>query len=469
MTVMKSAFAALLVATTALSACTLAPRYERPALAAPQTWPDPAAATPASVGDLVWRDVFLDAKLQGLITLALANNRDLRVATANIEQARAQYRVQRGALLPTINGGITQSETVTPAAATGFGQAIDIKQTTASVSMTSFELDLFGRIRSLSRSALESFYATEETQRAVQISLIAETASAYLQLASDQELAAIFRLSLTDRDESLRLTRSRFDAGVASDLELSQAETLAEQARSDLAVATALVGQDQNALRLVVGAEPPQDLLPAAGVSSATVLADLPAGVPSEVLTRRPDVLAAEHTLRARNADIGAARAAFFPRITLTGNYGSASPDVAGLFDPGTRAWGFTRAITLPLFAGGANIANLKRTRAAREAAVAQYEKAIQTAFREVADQLAIRGTIRDRVEAQTRLAGAAERAQRLSKARYDSGVDSYITSLDANRTLYTARQTLLSARLAEQLNRVTLYKVLGGGAEKAS
>lgn len=466
MTMLKPAFAALLVAATALSACaTMAPRYERPALAAPQTWPDPAAGATASAGDLAWRDVFLDAKLQGLIALALANNRDLRVATANIEQARAQYRVQRAALLPTINGGITQSETVTPAAATGFGQAIDVKQTTASVSLTAFELDLFGRIRSLSRSALESFYATEETQRAVQISLIAETASAYLQLASDQELAAIFRLSLADRDESLRLTRGRFDAGVASDLELSQAETLAEQARSDLAVAIALVGQDQNALRLVVGAEPPADLLPAAGVSSTTVLADLPAGMPSEVLTRRPDVLAAEHTLRARNADIGAARAAFFPRITLTGNYGSASPDVAGLFDPGTRAWGFTRAITLPLFMGGANIANLKRTKAAREAAVAQYEKAIQTAFREVADQLAVRGTIRDRVEAQTRLASAAERAQRLSKARYDAGVDSYITALDANRTLYTARQTLLSARLAEQLNRVTLYKVLGGGA----
>ncbi|WP_091737056.1 efflux transporter outer membrane subunit [Phenylobacterium immobile] len=466
MSPLKPALAALLIVSTALSACaTLAPRYERPALAAPQTWPDPAQGAAASAGDLAWRDVFLDAKLQALIDLALANNRDLRLAAANIEQARAQYRIQRAALLPTVNGVLSRSETVTPAAGSAFGQALDIKQASASVNLTSFELDLFGRIRSLSRSALESFFATEENQRAVRISLIAETASAYLQMASDLELMAITRSALDDRDESLRLTRRRFDAGVASDLDLSQAETLAEQARSDLATATALVGQDQNALRLVVGAQPPAALLPAAGVSSTTVLADLPAGMPSDVLTRRPDVLAAEHTLRARNADIGAARAAFFPRIALTGNYGTASSAISGLFDAGTKAWSFAPQIVLPLFAGGANIAGLKRSRAARDAAVATYEKTVQTAFREVADQLAVRSTIRDRVEAQTRLTSAAERAQRLSRARYEAGVDSYITALDANRTLYTARQTLLSARLAEQLNRVTLYKVLGGGA----
>jgi multidrug efflux system outer membrane protein len=461
----NSTLAALLIASTALSACaTMAPTYHRPTLAAPQTWPDPGQGAAASAGSLAWRDVFLDPKLQGLIALALSNNRDLRAATANIEQARAQYRVQRAQLVPTVNGVLSRTETVTPAAASPVGQALDIKQTTASVSLSAFELDVFGRIRSLSRSALEAFFATEETQRTVRISLIAETASAYLQLAADQELRGIAQSALSDRDESLRLTRARFEAGIASDLKLSQAETLAEQARSDMAVATALIGQDQNALRLVVGAEPPADLLPAAGVSAATVLADLPAGMPSDVLVNRPDVLAAEHTLRARNADIGAARAAFFPRISLTGNYGSASPDVANLFDAGTKAWTFAPQIILPIFAGGANIAGLKRANAARDAAVAQYEKAVQVAFREVADALAVRGTIRERVEAQARLASAAERAQRLSQARYDRGVDSYITALDANRTYYAARQTYLAARLAEQLNRIELYKVLGGG-----
>lgn len=466
MKALSSSLAALLVAALALGGCaTMAPKDQRPALAAPPTWPDPAQGSATSAADLPWRQVFLDPKLQGLIELALANNRDLRVAAANVEQARAQYRVQRAALLPTVNGVLTQSETVTPAAGSAIGQPLDIKTAQASVSLSAWEIDLFGRIRSLSRSALESFFAQEENARAVRLSLIAETASAYLQLASDLEAHAIIEASLADRDESLRLTRRRFEAGIASDLELSQAETLAEQARSDLAVAAALIGQDQNALRLVVGAEPPPALLPAAGVEPTTILADLPAGMPSTVLTARPDVVAAEHALRARNADIGAARANFFPRITLTGAYGTASSDIDGLFKPGTTAWNFAPQIVLPIFDAGANIARLKGANAARDAAVATYERTVQVAFREVADALAVRGTIRQRVEAQARLAAAAERAQRLSQARYDRGVDSYLTALDANRTLYGARQTLLAARLAEELNRVELYKALGGGS----
>lgn len=461
----RASLIAALAASTALGACTLAPTYHRPALAAPDAWPHAVATETVSAGALAWRDVFLDPRLAGLIQLALANNRDLRIAAANVEQARAQYRIQRAPLLPQVNAQLSHSETVTPAAATGFGQALDIKQVNASLGLTAFELDVFGRLRSLSRSAQETYLASAETRRAVRIGLIAETASAYLRLASDRELAAVTQAALADRDEALRLTRKRFDAGVASDLDVSQAETLAEQARSDLAVAQALIGQDENALRLVVGAEPPADLLPPAGVSETTVLADLPAGLPSAVLTGRPDVLAAEHALKARNADIGAARAAFFPRITLTGALGSSSPALSGLFDPGTRAWNFATQIAMPLFAGGANVAGVQRADAARDAAVAQYEKAVQTAFREVADALAVRDTIRTRVEAQTRLAGAAERAQRLSQARFESGVDSYLTALDANRTLYVARQTLVTARLAEQLNRVELYKALGGGS----
>jgi multidrug efflux system outer membrane protein len=270
---------------------------------------------------------------------------------------------------------------------------------------------------------------------------------------------------LKSREDTLVLIQKRFDAGAASQLDLSQAQTQAEQARSDAAVATARVAQDRNALQLVVGAEIPAELLPHGDVAAVGVLADLQPGLPSDVLTRRPDVLAAEHNLQAQNANIGAARAAFFPSISLTGATGSASADLDGLFKSGTHVWSFAPQIVLPLFAGGANIANLKGAKAGRDIAVAQYEKAIQTAFREVADALAVRATVRDRVSAQERLAAAATTAQTLSQARYDRGVDSYLSVLDAQRTLYIARQTLVLARLTESLNRVELYKALGGGS----
>ncbi|MDB5423556.1 MAG: efflux transporter outer rane subunit [Phenylobacterium sp.] len=463
---LRRALVPLLTAALALAGCTLAPAYHRPGLPVGQSWPVPTAAAPpgASAGDLAWRDVFQDPRLQQVIDLALLQNRDLRIAAGNIERARAQYRVQRAELLPAINAVGSENKSHGPTGASQTGRALTIDQYSATVGFSAYELDLFGRIRSLSAAALQTYFAVEENRRTVQISLIAEVAADYLILAADQDLLRIVQDTLKSREDALVLSRKRFEAGATSELDLNQAQTLAEQARSDAAVAVAVVAQDRNALQLVVGAEIPAALLPDGGLTAVGILADLQPGLPSDVLIRRPDVLAAEHNLKAQNANIGAARAAFFPRISLTGATGSISPELGDLFKAGTGAWSFAPQIVLPLFAGGANIANLKGARAGRDIAVAQYEKAIQTAFREVSDALAVRATIRDRVSAQERLTAAATGAQRLTQARYDRGVDSYLALLDAQRTLYAARQTLLTARLVEALNRVDIYKTLGGG-----
>ena len=455
-----------LMAATALGGCTLAPRYERPGLPVGQAWPVTPQSAPAAVpgADLAWRDVFQDARLRSVIALALEQNRDLRVAVANIARARAEYRIQRAELLPAINGVAAGTRTRTPASVAPTGRSDVTDQYSVSAGFAAYELDLFGRVQSLSAAALQSYFATEENRRTVQISLVAETASAYLTLAADQDLLKITQDTLASREAALDLARKRFEAGATSELDLRQVQTLAEQARSDAAVATAQVDRDHNALRLLVGAEIPADLLPQGGLTAVAVLADISPGLPSDVLVRRPDVLAAEHTLQARNANIGAARAAFFPRISLTGSAGAISPELGDLFGAGTRTWSFAPQVVLPIFAGGANIAGLRGAEASRDAAVAQYEKAIQTAFREVADALAVRATIADRIAAQDRLVEAAAATQRLTQARYDRGVDSYLSLLDAQRTLYAARQSRLAAQLAAATNRVELYRALGGG-----
>ena len=457
----------ILLASTAVSACTLAPKYERPTLPVAQTWSTPTAEPAGSVtaADLDWRQVLVDPRLQGVVDLALKQNRDLRVAVLNIERARAQYGVQRSTLFPSINGVLSEQRGRTPAGVSQTGQAIETETYSAAIGFTAYELDLFGRVRSLNQQALQSFFATEETARATRISLIAETANAWLTLAADQDRLALAKNTLATREESLALTRRQVDGGVGSLLDLRTAETLAETARSDVASYTAQVAQDRNALVLLTGGEVPAELLPSGDLSSAKILADLPAGLPSDVLARRPDVLSAEHSLQGANANIGAARAAFFPRITLTGATGNASTDLDKLFSAGTGTWSFMPQITLPIFAGGANIAGLGVARANRDIAVSQYEKAVQTAFREVSDALAIRATIRERIEAQERLVAAATDVQRLTQARYDRGVDGYLALLDAQRTLYGARQALTNTRLVEATNRVTLYRALGGGA----
>jgi multidrug efflux system outer membrane protein len=457
-----------LLAASALSACTLAPATVRPALAVDNRWPIASANTGAATtaADLGWREVFIDPRLQGVIDLSLNNNRDLRVAVLNIEKARATYRVQRAALLPGVDatGGATKTHlTDGQAAAQGTGRTSTAY--TAGVGVTAWELDVFGRVRSLKDVALQSYLSTRETSRSVQISLIAETANAWLTLAADQDLLNLAQETLATRQDSMNLIRRQFEAGATSQLEVRNAETLIETARSDMATYVAQVEQDKNALRLVVGADVPTDLMPAGGLITTQILPDLPAGIPSDVLTRRPDVLAAEHDLAGANANIGAARAAFFPTISLTASTGVASGSLDSLFDSGNGAWSFAPHISLPIFAGGANVAGLDSAKASRDIAVATYEKTVQTAFREVSDGLAVQSTIADRVSAQERLVAAANDTVRLSKARYGAGIDSNLTLLDAQRTLYTAQQGLIGARLVRASNLATLYKALGGGA----
>jgi len=456
---------ALLAASTALSACALSPREARGPVPAPQAWsavtPQPGDATAAEA--LGWREVFPDPRLQEVVTLALANNRDLRVAVLNIDKARAQYRVQRASLVPGLAATGSLSRTRTPAAVAGTGQAVEADVYGASLGVSAFELDLFGRVRSLTEASRQSFLATEADWRAARVSLIAETANAYLTLAADQDLLEIARSTLETRRATAEVVRRRFEAGAASQVDARQAEILVEQARGDVAQAASNVAQDRNALRLLVGADLPAELA-AADVASIAILSDLPAGTPSSVLLARPDVLAAEHRLRGAEANIGAARAAFLPQISLTGSTGHSSADLSDLFGSGTGAWSFTPQITLPIFAGGANLAGLRSARADRDIALANYEKAIQTGFREVSDALAVREMIDERLDARARELAAAEDSERLARLRYERGVDDYLTLLDAQRTLYASRQSMIALRLERASNLASLYKALGGG-----
>jgi multidrug efflux system outer membrane protein len=341
---------------------------------------------------------------------------------------------------------------------------VTVHQYTLGVGAASYELDLFGRVRSLKERALEEYLATEQAQRAVRVSLVSQVAAAYLALAADRERLQLARETLANQQSSFELTRVRFEAGVSSALDLNQARTVLEAARAEIARYTALAAQDENALSLAVGAALPADLLPQALSDGLTTLRDVAPGLPSDVLLRRPDILQAESRLKAANANIGAARAAFFPRIALTASAGLGSSELSGLFSDGAGAWAFVPQISLPIFTAGANRANLKVSQADREIALAQYEKAIQTAFREVADALAQRATIDEQLAAQQSLVDATAETRRLSQARYEKGVDSYLAVLDSQRALYVSRQALITARQTRLNNLATLYKVLGGG-----
>lgn len=459
--------AALLMASTALTACaSMAPAYEKPALPVAQAWPVGAAAgQTTSAADLAWKEVYQDPRLQGVIQLALDQNRDLGVAVLNIERAQAQYRVQRAFALPSVDAGLSGSRSRTPGEVAGTPSAVEGENYSASLGVTAYELDLFGRVRSLNAAALQTYLATAETRRAVQISLIAETATAWATLAADQDLLTVSQNTLKSSEESLALTRRRQEGGAANLLEVRQAETLAEQARGDFAAAQAQVARDRNVLTLLAGTDVPASLLPEGDLAQLAIRHDLPAGVPSDVLARRPDVLSAAHTLQGMNANIGAARAAFFPRITLTASAGAASTDLSGLFGGGSGAWSFAPAISLPIFDGGANAANLRVAKVDREVALAQYEKTVQTAFREVSDALATQTTINRRLEAATRLLIAAQDAERLSRIRYEQGIDSYLVLLDAQRTRYSAEKALVALWLVRAQTSAGLYKALGGGA----
>ncbi len=464
-----SSVLALAVGAALLSGCTLMPTYERPAAPVAQAWPaGPAyamdtATTPAAA-DLGWREFFRDPQLQGLIEQALANNRDLRVATLNIEAARARYQIQRADLFPTIKASGSGTNQRVPASVSTTGSEVISHQYSAGLGFSAYELDLFGRVRSLKESALESYFSTQEAQRSAQISLVAEVANAWLTLRADRQLLQLAQDTLKTQQESYELSRRKFDIGVTSDLDLSRAETTVESARSDVARYQSQVARDENALTLLVGAPLPATVNDGATLAQTAPLADLPAGLPSDLLQRRPDIIQAEHQLKSANANIGAARAAFFPSITLTGSVGALSGDLGSLFKAGSGSWSFMPQISLPIFDLGRNSANLDVAKVQRDIAVAQYEKSIQSAFREVADGLAQRGTLGEQLRAQEKLVKASERSFNVSQARYKVGVDSYLSLLDAQRSHYSAQQGLIGTQLSQQSNLVTLYKVLGGG-----
>jgi outer membrane protein, multidrug efflux system len=474
----SNCFLAAAVATL-LSACTLEPHYHRPASPVPPLEGGTAGGTIAA--DIGWREFFPDPQLQQLIALALTENRDLRVAVLNVQSAQAQYRIQRAQLFPTVNASATEQAERVPISvlegqippgvlggAGGKGFALPSGITThtydVGVGFTNYELDVFGRIRSLSHAALQQYFSSGETRRSVQLTLVAEIATAYLTVLADQTLLDITRDTLKSQDESYALTQKMFTGGTSTELALRQAETTVDTARANLAQYDRQLAQDRDALQLLLGAPIPDGIDFSRGLDRGNMVAELEEGIPSDVLVRRPDVLAAEHQLIAANAQIGAARAAFLPSITLTSSFGTESTQLSGLFKGGSRAWTFSPDISVPIFAGGANVANLQATKLARDTAVAQYEKSIQTAFREVADALVARGTLDEQLAAQQALVTASAVAYRLADMRYRGGVDSYLNALVAEVSLYGAQQQLQTVRLLRLQNLVTLYKALGGG-----
>jgi outer membrane protein, multidrug efflux system len=465
----------LAITAVLLTGCTLIPKYTRPEAPIPTGWPSGPAYrdTPSTQGapvaaDLRWREFFADERLQAIIEIALQNNRDLRVAALNVERARALYRIQRAELLPTLDITAKNTKERVPGdissnrgSASG---AVTVEQYSAKLGISSWEIDFFGRIRSLEKKALEEYLATEQARRSAQILLVSEVAYAYLTLAADRENLQLARSTLEAQRASYNLIRRRFEVGLAPELDLRQAQTRVDAARVDVARYTGLTAQDENALHLLVGAPVPTDLLPAV-LSGVAPLSEVSPGTSSEVLLGRPDIVQAEDLLKAANANIGAARAAFFPRISLTSAIGTASGDLSALFKSGSLAWNYAPQIVLPIF-DARTWSALKATQVDRKIAVAQYEGAIQAAFREVADALAGRGPLEDQMVAQQSLVDATERTYWLSNLRYEKGSDIYLNVLDAQRSLYSAQQGLIAIRLAKLANQVRLYAVLGGGGD---
>ncbi|QXL84338.1 efflux transporter outer membrane subunit [Comamonas sp. NLF-1-9] len=463
--IVRTRTAAAALAAAVLAGCSFIPTYERPSAPVPGSYPG-ASATDAQQGkaaaDIRWQDYFTDPQLQTLISLALENNRDQRVAMLRVEQARAQFDIQRAAEYPTANamGGFTRQPN--PANQNKYGSVYQ-----AGLAITGWEIDFFGRIAALKEQALAQYLATDEARKAGQISLVAAVASGWLALVADDELLDLSERTLQTREESVKLTRLRLEHGVSSELDLRQAQSLAEQARATLAQQQRQRMLDENALTLLVGQAIPDELLARPGqrrLAKTAPMQALPAGLPSQLLQHRPDIIAAEQQLIGANASIGAARAAFFPRIALTAQFGSTSTELSGLFKGGSWAFSLAPQAVLPIFDAGRNQANLEAAQVGREIAVAQYEKSIQTAFREVADALAGRATLQNQLDAQAAQTRSDTRRFELSDLRYRNGVASYLDLLDAQRSLYASEQALVLTRLQQLQNQVVLYKVLGGG-----
>ncbi len=461
-----------LVCASALSACSLAPKYVRPELPVPPSWPVGDAylrQSEAALPSLSYRDIFRDPRLQRIIEQALANNRDLRLAAADIAVARAQYRIQRADELPQLNATatVTRSDSGTGRTSNGGSPVTGGARTNyaANLGINAFEIDLFGRVRSLSEAAQNRYFATEAAARATRLTLVGDIATAWLNYAADKSLLNIALDTAASAERSVKLTRARLEGGIAPRTDLSQAQIVLQTAQSDLAEQTTALAQDVNALQLLVGAPVDVVLLPATINEAAPTVAELPTGLDSGILLRRPDVVQAEYELRAANAEIGAARAALFPRISLTAVAGLASNALSRLFTGGAFNYSASPSVDYSIFNAGAGRAGVAQSRARRDAALASYEKAIQTAFREVADALARRGTIADQTRAQQALAAASADNYRLSDARYRGGIDTFLQSLDAQRSLYSAQRSLIATQLVGATSLVTLYRAVGGDA----
>jgi len=465
---MTKSLLSLAVTALILGGCSLIPDYQTPEAPVPAQWPQSPQYSPAESAEVAaaeqgWRQVFRDPALQQLIQTALVNNRDLRVAALNTEAYRAQYRIQRADLLPTVSANASGSRQRVPGDLSQTGRSGITSQYSATLGISAYELDLFGRVRSLSEQALQTYLSSEEARRSTQISLVASVANAYYTWQADRELLKLTQDTLKAFEQSYSLTRRSTEVGVSSALDLSQARTSVETAKVKLAQYQRLVAQDINSLTVLLGAGLP-DNLPEPPKLDDTKLADVPAGLPSDMLQRRPDIQEAEYLLKAANANIGAARAAFFPSISLTSNAGTLSADADGLFKGGSGTWLFQPQINLPIFTAGSLKASLDYAKIQKDINVARYEKTIQTAFQEVSDGLAARKTFQDQVQAQRDLVAANQDYYRLAERRYRIGIDSNLTFLDAQRNLFSAEQSLITDRLTQLTSEVNLYKALGGG-----
>ena len=454
----------LLPLVAALAGCSLQPAYHRPAMPVEARYDQPTPV--GNVADLPWQSFFTDAGMRQLIALSLQNNRDLRVAALNVEQARATVQVNRAALLPSISASASQTSAHEPANLynTQTTGAVTYHELNAGLGVSSWELDFFGRLRSLRDEAQEQYLSTAATERATRIALIAQVASAWLTLCSDNDLLHLAQQTAQSQQKSYQLTQLSYRGGVSSDLDVAQAESTVRSAEADVASYTRQVRQDVDALRLLAGTDLPADLLKNATLNSRWDFPPTPAGLPSDLLTRRPDIIAAEHTLKAANASIGAARAAFFPSISLTASGGSASSSLGHLLEGGTASWSFVPSINLPIFDGGVNQANLDIAHIEKRIEIASYEKTIQTAFKEVNDALAGQDTWQDQLAALEKEVAANQRDYDYSELRYRQGIDNYLNVLVAQRSLYSARQAWIAARLGQLNQKITLYEALGGG-----
>jgi multidrug efflux system outer membrane protein len=461
----------MFAAALALSGCTMIPQYKRPAAPVASHYPGTTEtnAGPAAA-DIAWQEFFADERLKTLLELALVNNRDLRVAVLNVEQSRAQYRITRSASFPTVDGSgsYTRSRTsgiTSDQSGIMFNQSsVTSDQWSASLGSTAYELDFFGRVRSLNKQALEKYFATEEARRSAQISLVTEVATEYFTVRQAEEQVQLARQTLAAVQQSYDLNKATFDAGASSELDLRTAEGQVQTAKINVLTYKRQLAQAENALVLLVGEPLPANLPASRSFNSTNLLAEIPVGLPSELVQRRPDILEAEHTLKAANANIGAARAAFFPTITLTGSIGTTSSEFEKLFGSGTGVWSFSPQVTVPIFTGGQNRASLDSAKVGTRIEVANYEKAIQTAFREVADALVATSSYAAQIDAEAAAINAQQIRFDLATARYRQGEDTYLNVLSAQQDLYSAQQGLLQAQFNKLASQISLYKALGGG-----